>query len=161
MLWQSKIPGLTEKVMELYPTMSSREIHDATGFSLSSIIRCAKKNNLRHTEEAQARIDAYVRRRRQEGRASYDYSKLSLKVSKTRKMEAWRARSGLKRKTKYKVRITPKRIQQAMYHLYRKYGYFYDTVDNTTLYYDSETKRRPNEQYFADKYGIRFESADK
>ncbi len=61
MPWQSKVPGLTEKVIELYPTMSSREIHDATGFALSSIIRCAKRNNLKHTDEAQVRIDAYIR----------------------------------------------------------------------------------------------------
>mgnify|MGYP006928588624 FL=1 len=159
MPWQSKVPGLTEKVLELYPTMSSREIHDVTGFALSSIIRCARKNNLKHTEEAQARIGAYVRERRQDGQRRRDYSKLSKKVSNTRTMEAWRVRSGLKKETKYKVRITPKRVQCAMYHLSRKYDYFYETVDDTTLYYDSRTKRA-NEQYYVDKYGIKFEQAD-
>lgn len=159
MPWQSKVPGLTEKVLELYPTMSSREIHDVTGFALSSIIRCARNNNLKHTDEAQARINAYVRRRRREGQRKRNYKKLSEKITSIRKVEAWRVRSGLKKETKYKVRITPKRVQQAMYHLSKKYNYFYDTVDNQTLYYDSQTKRT-NEQYYIDKYGIRFVQAD-
>ena len=117
--------------------MSSREIAEITGFAKTTIIRCASKNHLRHTEETQKRIDEYVRQRRYSGRKSYDYSKLSEKITHTRKMESWRVRSGLEQNTKYKVRITPKRIQNAMYHLMQKYGYFYETVDKTELYYDS------------------------
>ena len=139
--------------------MSSREIHDVTGFALSSIIRCARKNNLRHTEEAQARIDAYIRSRRQEGARKRDRFKLREKMISIRKMEAWRVRSGIKKQTKFKVRITPKKIQRAMYHLSRKYNYFYDTVDDATLYFDSQTNRT-KEQYYIDKYGIKFAQAD-
>lgn len=62
--------------------------------------------------------------------------------------------------TKYKVRITPKRIQNAMYHLRQKYGYFYETVDKTVLYYDSQTRRVKNENYYTEKYGISFIQAD-
>ena len=51
MVWYSKVKGLTERVIELYPTMSSREIADITGFAKTTIIRCAAKNHLRHTEE--------------------------------------------------------------------------------------------------------------
>jgi hypothetical protein len=102
MVWYSKIKGLTEKVIELYPTMSSREIADITGFAKTTIIRCAAKNHLRHTEETQKRIDEYVRQRRSSGRKSYDYSKLSKKITHTRKMESWRVRSGLEQNTKYK-----------------------------------------------------------
>lgn len=160
MPWRSKVPGLTEKVLELYPTMSSREIHDITGFALSSIIRCARNNNLKHTKEAQARIDAYVRMKRKEGLKNRNLHKLSEKVKTTRKMESWRVRSGLRQETKYKVRITPKKVQYAMYHLFKKYNYFYDTVDSHTLYYDSQTKRSSNEQYYIDKYGLKFEQAD-
>ncbi len=75
-------------------------------------------------------------------------------------MESFRVMSGLKKKTKYKVRVTPKKVQQKMYYLYRKYGYFYDTVDNTTLYYDFETQRISNEQYYTNKYGISFKPAE-
>lgn len=160
MVWYSKVKGLTEKVFELYPTMSSREIADATGFAKTTIIRCAAKNHLRHTEETQKRIDEYVRQRRSSGRKSYDYSKLSKKITHTRKMESWRVRSGLEQNTKYKVRITPKRIQNAMYHLRQKYGYFYETVDKTELYYDSQTRRVKNENYYTEKYGISFILAD-
>ena len=160
MVWYSKVIGLTEKVIELYPTMSSREIADATGFAKTTIIRCAAKNHLRHTEETQKRIDEYVRQRRSSGRKSYDYSKLSEKITHTRKMESWRVRSGLEQNTKYKVRITPKRIQNAMYHLMQKYGYFYETVDKTELYYDSQTRRVKNENYYTEKYGISFILAD-
>ena len=100
MVWYSKIKGLTEKVIELYPTMSSREIAEITGFAKTTIIRCAAKNHLRHTEETQKRIDEYVRQRRSSGRKSYDYSKLSKKITHTRKMESWRVRSGLEPKNK-------------------------------------------------------------
>lgn len=160
MVWYSKVKGLTEKVIELYPTMSSREIAEITGFAKTTIIRCAAKNHLRHTEETQKRIDEYVRQRRSYGRKSYDYSKLSEKITHTRKMESWRVRSGLEQNTKYKVRITPKRIQNAMYHLRKKYGYFYETVDKTVLYYDSLTRRVENENYYTEKYGISFILAD-
>ena len=83
MVWHSKVKGLTEKVIELYPKMSSREIADITGFAKTTIIRCAAKNHLRHTEETQKRIDEYVRQRRSSGRKSYDYSKLSKKITHT------------------------------------------------------------------------------
>ena len=160
MPWQSKIPGLTEKVLDLYPTMSSREIHEATGFAKSSIIRCARKNNLKHTEEAQARINAYVYNRRQEGLKKRDLSKLGEKIKTIRRIESWRVRSGMRKETKYKVCITPKKVQQAMFHLARKHNYFYDTVDDAIMYYDSQTRRTKREQYFVNKYGIRFEQAD-
>ena len=101
MVWYSKIKGLTEKVIELYPTMSSREIAEITGFAKTTIIRCAAKNHLRHTEETQKRIDEYVRQRRASGRKSYDYSKLSKKITHTRKMESWRVRSGLVQNIKF------------------------------------------------------------
>ena len=55
MVWYSKVKGLTEKVIELYPIMSSREIAEVTGFAKTTIIRCAAKNHLRHTEETQKR----------------------------------------------------------------------------------------------------------
>ena len=51
MVWYSKVQGLTEKVIELYPTMSSREIAEITGFAKTTIIRCSAKNHLRHNEE--------------------------------------------------------------------------------------------------------------
>lgn len=101
MVWCSKVKGLTEKVIELYPTMSSREIAEITGFAKTTIIRCAAKNHLRHTEETQKRIDEYVRQRRSSGRKSYDYSKLSKKITHTRKMESWRVRSGLEQNIKF------------------------------------------------------------
>lgn len=47
-----------------------------------------------------------------------------------------------------------------MYHLRKKYGYFYETVDKTVLYYDSLTRRVENENYYTEKYGISFILAD-
>ena len=120
--------------------MYSREIAEITGFAKTTIIRCAAKNHLRHTEETQKRIDEYVRQRRSYGRKSYDYSKLSEKITHTRKMESWRVRSGIEQNTKY--------------------GYFYETVDKTVLYYDSQTIRVKNENYYTEKYGISFIQAD-
>ena len=89
MVWHSKVKGLTEKVIELYPKMSSREIAEITGFAKTTIIRCAAKNHLR-----------------------------------------------------------------------QKYCYFYETVDKTVLFYDSQTRRVKNENYYTEKYGISFIQAD-
>ena len=46
MVWYSKVKGLTEKVIELYPTMSSREIAEVTGFAKTTIIRCADRKSV-------------------------------------------------------------------------------------------------------------------
>ena len=83
MVWYSKVKGLTEKVIELYPRMSLREIAEITGFVKTTIIRCVAKNHLRHTEEIKKESDEYVRQRRSSGRKSYDYSKLSKKITHT------------------------------------------------------------------------------
>ena len=83
MVWYSKVKGLTEKVIELYPSMSSREIAEITGFVKTTIIRCVAKNHLRRTEEIKKESDEYVRQRRSSGRKSYDYSKLSKKITHT------------------------------------------------------------------------------
>ena len=56
MVWYSKVKGLTEKVIELYPRMSSREIAEITGFVKTTIIRCVAKNHLRHTEEIKKEV---------------------------------------------------------------------------------------------------------
>ena len=85
---------------------------------------------------------------------------MSEKIAHTRKMESWRVRSGLGQNTKYKVRITPKRIQNAMYHLRKKYGYFYETVDKTELYYYSQTRRVKNEYFYSYIFVFSFIQAD-
>ena len=62
MVWYSKVKGLTEKVIELYPTMSSREIAEITGFVKTTIIRCVAKNHLRHTEEIKKESDENLKK---------------------------------------------------------------------------------------------------
>ena len=75
-------------------------------------------------------------------------------------MDSWRVRSGLGHNTKYKVRITPKRIQNAMYHLRQKYGYLYETVDTTVSSHASQTRRVQSQNYYTEKDGISFIQAD-
>ena len=59
----SKVKGLTEKVIELYPRMSSREIAEITGFVKTTIIRCVAKNHLRHTEEIKKESDENLKKK--------------------------------------------------------------------------------------------------
>lgn len=90
---------------------------------------------------------------------------ISKKISETKKeifrKERMRVRWGLEQKTKYTVKPMPKRIQTARKGLKRRRDYiiedchFFDS-DPYVIYYDSKTRRTPNEDYFAKEYGFKF-----
>lgn len=90
---------------------------------------------------------------------------ISKKMSETKKeifrKERMRFRWGLEQKTRYTVKPMPERIRMARRDLKRRRDYimedchFFDS-DPYVIYYDSQTRRTPNEDYFAEKYGFKF-----
>lgn len=151
--------GIEERISKMYLTMSAREIAKELGVGKSTVARWARRLGVHHTQETIMRLQSETFRKLDYTRRHLDYEAIHKKRSRTRRMEEWRVMSGLPQQTKFKVKVIPNRVYKAMWHLKDKYNYFFE-ADSATLFYDSQTKRRPNEQYYVSKYGIRFEQAD-
>ena len=154
-----KRDGIEEQIVNMYPTMSSSEIAKELGIGKTTVARWARRLGVHHTQETIMKLQDKTSWRLDYARRQLDYKAIHKKRSRTRRMEEWRVLSGLPQQTKFKVKVIPERIYKAMWTLSKKYNYFFDR-DSAILYYDSQTKRRPNEQYYVDKYGIKFEQAD-
>lgn len=154
-----KRDGIEEQISKMWLTMSASEIAKELGVGKTTVARWARRLGLHHTQETIKRLQDKTSWRLDYARRQLNYKAISKKRSRTRKMDEWRVMSGLPQQTKFKIKVIPKRVYQAMWSLSDKYNYFFET-DSATLYYDSQTRRRPNEQYYIDKYGIKFEQAD-
>ena len=69
------------------------------------------------------------------------------------------AHYGMKQKTKHHISLVPRRITQVMYNLRVRQKYFYTDSNSLTLYYDSQTDRSIDEQYYINRYGLKFVEA--
>ena len=157
-----KIQWLEDVVRKRFPTESAGEIAADIGVAATTISRRAKSLGVEHTTETVERLKAkassklihnWIPTKEQREHQSIVQKKL-------RRSESYRVSVGLKQKTRYHVRTVPRRTIKAMCRLRSVYNYFYDTVDDMALYYDTETRRHKKEQYFADKYHIQFVQAD-
>lgn len=158
-----KTPGLEEAVRKFYPTMSCYEVAKIVGVDASMVWRCAKRLGIKHTERTIKRLTDKSKSRLVCGKrkiSEQELLKRSKSQKKLRKSETFRVISGIPQRTKFHIRVVPIKTSRAMQLLRREYNYFYDTLDEMTLYYDSETRRNPREQYFIDKYHLKFEQAD-
>ena len=79
-------------------------------------------------------------------------------LRRTLLMERFRVMSGEKQQTKRRISRLPSKTYGRTFYLRSKYNYFSDGTGKhpDVLYYDSETRRAPNEEYFTRKYGIKF-----
>lgn len=155
-----KTPGLEDAVRKYYPTMSCTEVASIVGVDASMVWRCAHRLGIKHEEATSDRLKKKAKSRLVTGKRTITEAELrkrSETQKRIRRAESYRVAIGMKQKTKYHVRTVPIKTEHAMALLRRDYNYFYDTVDDMTMYYDSETKRNPREQYFIDKYHLRFE----
>lgn len=151
---------LWNKVKELYPTMSAKEISRLLGVSYPNVWRIAKCLGLSHDEETQKRINKKRLRNLKTGNkrvfTSEDRAKLSKSQKKLWGLERTRVIYGMKQKTKHHVSLVPRRVTQAMYNLRVRRKYFYSDFNSLTLYYDSQTDRSIDEQYYENRYGLKF-----
>ena len=157
-----KIQWLEDVVRKRFPTESAGEIAADIGVAATTISRRAKSLGLEHDAETIKRLKAKASSKLIRGwfPTKEQREHLSIVQKKLCKSESYRASVGLKQRTKRHMRIVPRRTIKVMCRLRSVYNYFYDTVDDMTLFYDSETRRHKNEKYFADKYHLEFKQAD-
>lgn len=91
------------------------------------------------------------------------------KMAETRKniiaKERRRVKWGLEQRTKIKACAMPRDVRVVRYNLRARCDYVLENCrviggDPYNIYYDSETRRSPNEAYFAEKYGFKFTPLD-
>lgn len=142
---------LWAKVKELYPTMTAKEISQLTGVPTSSIWRIARCLGVSHNEVILKQLN------KQRSKNLKDGSKRAYTPQeKLWGLERTRLIYGMKQKTKHHISLVPRRITQVMYNLRVRQKYFYTDSNSLTLYYDSQTDRSIDEQYYIDKYGLKF-----
>lgn len=149
--------ALERAVRELYPSMTANEIATKMGVTKSRVLRVANRVGVKHSEETNERIlQENVRRMVVNGNNPECHAKRAAKFKRKRKAEIVRVMSGMKRETRMKLRLAPKKMWLAMNRLIRRYRYFRVESEPYTLYYDSMTTRHKMERRFTERYGISF-----
>lgn len=150
-----------ETTRKYWATMSASEIRDAYGVPKSKAIYWAQRLGLKHTPETEQRLKDKMVKSSVGARNEESHKKASITWKKNRRLDELRVMSGLPRETKFHLKRYPQKTRLAIWHLERRYNYFRDEEVGGlyTLFYDEETKRTPREQYYIDKYHLKFEQA--
>ena len=143
--------------------MSAKEISKLTGVHSATIWRIAKSQGLSHNEETLKRLNMLMLQNLKSGDKRTYTPEEKAKRSKSQKklwaLERTRVIYGLKQKTKHTIALVPRKIKQTIYRLCAERKYFYIDSDSLTLYYDSQTDRSIDEQYYENRYGLKFVEA--
>lgn len=154
---------LWNKVKELYPTMTAKEISQLTNVPISSIWRIARCLGVSHNDAILKQLNKQRSRNLKDGSKRAYTPQEKEKRSKSQKklwgLERTRLIYGMKQKTKHHISLVPRRITQVMYNLCVRRKYSYSDFNSLTLYYDSLTDRSIDEQYYINKYGLKFKEA--
>lgn len=148
---------IDEIVYKYYPNMSAREMAERFGHSKSLYIKRAKQLGVKKSKEFLIRqqsnnynaLRAFLNT--EEGR-----KKVAKSIVKMYRMERFRVDSGMKQKTRIRLRKYPKKYRNAMRHLVVKRGYIQSEDDKSLFFRDKNTKRS-REEYFTKKYKFKFE----
>lgn len=147
-------PQHVEIVKKYYPTMTGSEIEAKFSIQKNRADKIANDLGIKHTPETMERIRKKMEVVRREARANIDYKAAGRRHSVCYKMEYYRKWEGKPQKTKLRLAETSYKVYKAKWNLVTRYGYI-ETTDAYTLMYDKNT-RRMNEQYYSDKYGLKF-----
>lgn len=147
-------PQHVEIVKKYYPTMTGSEIEAKFAIQKNRADKIAHELGIKHTPETIERIRQEKKDRWKGLLNTLDRKAIARKLSTRYKMEYYRKWEGKPQKTKLRLRETSYRIYKAKWHLATRYGYI-ETTDAYTLMYDKNT-RRMNEQYYTEKYGLKF-----
>lgn len=153
--------AIVEKILELYPNHTTKEIAVTLRISKTTVSFYAHKYNVQHSEEHEKKIrekiqdvlnsaDAIEKRR----------GTLRLKKKRLYIMERFRLLNGEKQKTNVHISQFSIAARKIISKYINKYNYFQFDDDPRTLYYDGETKRTNTESYISQKYRIKFSPAD-
>ncbi len=155
------------KVKTLYETMSISEVAEALHCKKTSVMSVVCRMHLhRNNDNARKRL-------REKSNANIKIAmgsdKVKARASKMRRqirVDMIRIKSGEKPLTNRYYRMYPAKTQISLNNLCCKYNYFmFPNVRDRKepiAFYDSNTRRlsAKREQYYIEKYGIRFEQAD-
>ena len=144
-------------VYKYYPNMSAREMAERFGHSKSLYIKRARQLGVKKSKEFLIRqqsnnynaLRAFLNT--EEGR-----KKVTKSIVKMYRMERFRVDSGMKQKTRIRLRKYPKKYRNAMRHLVVKRGYI-QSEDDKSLFFRDENTKRSREEYFTKKYKFKFE----
>lgn len=143
-------------VKERYPHLTAGEIEARCGIPVSAVKRIVKRYGLRHTPETMARIAGF----RHRPRPAHVREKISRKRKLLYRLEYMRLWEGRARRTRVHLAELPRRVYLAKHNLVKKYNYFGVHYDPYLLCYDGDTRRVANEDYYMQRYGLRFAPAD-
>lgn len=153
-------PEIENVVRTMFPTMSGSEIQQQTGFLKGRIEKIARELGVKHTPETLERLKRKTAACITMAHTAEAKSRANRSRLKTIRIERFRVLSGQKQHTKLRIAKTSMRTYKAKWHLQKYYNYF--TVDGDDPYimiYDDDT-RRANENFYIDKYGLKFVRAD-
>lgn len=143
--------------------MTAKEISLLTGVPASSIWRIARCLEVSHNDAILKQLNKQRSKNLKDGSKRAYTPQEKEKRSKSQKklwgLERTRLIYGMKQKTKHHVSLVPRRIRQVMYNLRVRRKYFYTDSNSLTLYYDSQTDRSIDEQYYINRYGLKFVEA--
>jgi len=148
-------------VVKYYPHFSAGEIAERFSVTKSRVIQVAARLQVAHTPDTVARLRQKVINACLRAQTPDVIARRGKSISRTYRMEHFRANSGMPTKTKLKLQRIPRNVQHALWYLRAKYDYFSDSPIGGpyTLYYDSQTRRNPREAYYTCRYGIKFQQA--
>lgn len=128
------------RILELYKTLSRPQVAAEMGIPVYRVNHILKVKNARISREE-------FSRRQSEG------------LKRMYARERRRIESGQEQKVGHALRQEPLHIQRTIARLAGRYSYFRNAKYPYTLFYDEQTRRTTNEQYFTDKYNLRFVDA--
>ena len=155
---------LRSKIKTLYETMSISEVAKVLHCKETSVMSVVHRMHLR-------RDDDETRKRLREKSnanmaAAIESNKRLQKIKRQIRVDIMRIKSGEKPLTNRYYRMYPAKTQSALNHLCCKYSYFmYPNLRDRKepiAFYDGDTKRLSDkrEQYYIDKYDIKFMQAE-
>lgn len=148
-------------IREHLPHTTYKQIGTELGRNPDTVRFFAKANGISNNKEAAQEAIREGGSRGRENRPK-DWRE---RLSKTRKemfrKERLREAYGLSRKTIYKIDKYPRRLRNLRHNLksvskYKMQDCRHYDGDPYVAYYDSDTRRRKDEAYLAEKYGIKF-----
>lgn len=148
-------------IREHAPKSTYAQVARELGRLPATVIYFAHRNGIEFSKDAfRSALGANFR-----SESSRDREARFRKLSQTRKniiaKERRRVRWGLEQQTKIKACAMPRDVRVCRYNLRARCDYVLENCrilgnDPYAIYYDSETRRSPNEAYFTEKYGFKF-----
>lgn len=152
-------PPMAYEMAELYKLYSQSEIANMLGVSKRVVGYWTNRLGAQHSEEGWTRIRNKLAEA-QKHRTAESFRKMVETSRQLRRADEIRVMAGLQQKTRYKLKRDSKRVQSARYRLKHDWNYYQDEEDRYLFYWDGDTRRIPNEQEWARKYGFCIEQGD-